>query len=97
MSFKYGSNISDHDTPDEQEAWKDLQELRFTISNLKNTYFNNDDDDLAVKIKLRIVDELPDDAMIYSCNSKVGLIVRQGENEEGFRAEYSPTETAAGP
>lgn len=70
---KYRSNILDHYTHDETLALKKLQRLRLVASGHKD--MNGDDDDkndLGVYTKQKILDELPNDAIIYSGNLNPG-------------------------
>ena len=72
---KYRSNILDHYTNDEADALEKIQRLRLAASGIENThggYEDNDDDRPAVYTKQQILNELPDDAIIYSGNSNPG-------------------------
>ena len=69
----FGSNILDHYVHDEKLALKSLQKLHLTVSGSKSTHRDDGDDkkrvDLASYTKQNILDDLPDNATIYSGNS----------------------------
>ena len=71
---KYLSNILDHYTHDETPALRKLQKLRLVASGCKNMNGGDDDDknDLGVYTKQKILDELPNDVIIYSGNPNLG-------------------------
>ena len=67
------SNILDHYVHDEKPALKSLQKLRRAVSGSKSTHGDDGDDknrkNLARYTKQNILDDLPDNATIYSGNS----------------------------
>ena len=69
----FGSNILDHYVHDEKLALKSLQKLRLTVSGSKSTHHDDGDDKkrayLASYTKQNILDDLPDNATIYSGDS----------------------------
>ena len=69
---KYGTNILEHYTRDEAHALKSIQWLRLAASGMKHRDGRYDDDSLAVYTKQDILNELPNDAIIYSGNSNPG-------------------------
>ncbi|CAF9920694.1 hypothetical protein IMSHALPRED_004977 [Imshaugia aleurites] len=70
---KYGSHILEHYTRDEGPALKSAQRLRLAASGIERTHGRYDDDDHdVVYTKQDILNELPDDAIIYSGNSDPG-------------------------
>lgn len=72
---KYRSNILDHYTHHEADALEKIQRLRLAASGIETThggYEDNDDDRPTVYTKQQILNELPDDAIIYNGYSNPG-------------------------
>ena len=87
---KYGSDILEHYTRDEAHALKSTQWLRLAASGIKHKlrpyYYDNDNDHDVVYTKQDILNELPDDAIIYSGNSNPGP--KPGSVPRGIFADH---------
>ena len=71
MSNADSENCADY-TRDEAHALKSIQQLRLAASGIKHGDGRYDDDSVAVYTNQDILDELPDDAIIYSGNRNPG-------------------------
>lgn len=65
-------SIQDHYTQDEADALENNRMLRLAASRSENPHGNKDDKTLAVYTKQQILDEFPENAIIYSGNKNPG-------------------------